>query len=67
MAELKEYIETQSKTNSSSIIKELINDMAEERKKMAALQIEVDRLRKLNAAWKSKQLIFSNNPEHWTL
>lgn len=49
VAQLRELFDTQSKSKSKTI-KELINDLAEERKKLSALQIEVDRLRKLNSA-----------------
>lgn len=47
MNELKELIEAQ-KQSYGTIIKDLINEVAEERKKLATLVIEVDRLRKLS-------------------
>lgn len=40
----------QQKQSQSRIVKELIDDLAEERKKLAMLTIDVDRLRKLSAA-----------------
>ena len=43
---MKELVESQ-KQSYGKIIKDLINDGAEERKKLATLQIEIDRLRKL--------------------
>ena len=50
------------------VIKDLINEVAEERKKLATLQIEVDRLRKLTTTvW---QTIDSHEVMliwHWTL
>jgi hypothetical protein len=46
VSELKEMVEAQ-KQSYGTVIKDLINDVAEERKKLATLQIEVDRLRKL--------------------
>ncbi|XP_054164013.1 SH3 domain-containing kinase-binding protein 1-like [Oppia nitens] len=46
VTELKEMVETQ-KQSYSKVIKDLINDVADERKKLATLQIEIDRLRKL--------------------
>lgn len=46
--ELKESLEVQ-KQSYSKIVKELIDDLAEERKKLALLTIEVDRLRKLSS------------------
>ncbi|KAI1287003.1 CD2-associated protein [Halotydeus destructor] len=46
VSELKKIVEEQ-KHSYRTAIKDLINDVAEERKKLATLQIEVDRLRKL--------------------
>lgn len=47
MAELKSSFESY-KTSKKLEVKELINEIAEEKTKVATLQIEVDRLRKLS-------------------
>lgn len=44
---MKDQLE-QQKQSQGKIVKELINDLAEERKKLAMLTIDVDRLRKLS-------------------
>lgn len=44
--DLTEIVETQKQTY-KGLMKDLINDLAEEKKKVANLTIEVDRLRKL--------------------
>ena len=49
MTELRDLLDLQ-KTTQGNLVKELINDLAEERKKLATLQIEIDRLRKLTAS-----------------
>jgi len=46
ISELRDALEAQ-KSASRTLVNELINDMAEDRKKLATLQIEIDRLRKL--------------------
>ena len=46
--ELKDLLDVQ-KTTHGNLVKELINDLATERKKVAMLQIEIDRLIKLTA------------------
>jgi len=46
VSELRDALEAQ-KSASRTLVNELINDMAEDRKKLATLQIEIDRLRKL--------------------
>ena len=48
MNELKDLLDVQ-KTTHGNLVKELINDLATERKKVAMLQIEIDRLIKLTA------------------
>jgi len=46
VVELRDLLEVQ-KAAQGTLVKELINDLAEERKKLAMLQIEMDRIRKL--------------------
>ena len=47
--ELRDQVEQQRQVQ-TRIVKELIDDVAEERKKLATLTIDVDRLRKLSSA-----------------
>lgn len=47
--ELRSIMENQKRTH-GNLIKDLINDLADERKKTATMQIEIDRLQKLTSA-----------------
>jgi hypothetical protein len=49
VTELRDLLDVQ-KTSQGNLLKELINDLAEERKKVATLEIEIDRLRRLTAS-----------------